>query len=208
MQFLKENKLLAGVITVLVALAIFMFAHSKGWAADKGGPIPGVSRAEAEQMFPTAPWTAFYVSAGVVTGSLTSDYGIGVDGWGINGRAGADVQLDKLVFGGFCDAQWDHVNTSFLGTTVSAQEYGCGARAGVLPTPSTLVYGLVGYKWLYLSNNLGNTKGIDVGGGIETAVTKHWRLALEYNHIEWDALSAAREQTVMGRVIFAFPVGR
>lgn len=198
------HRLILPVLIALAAMAGSILVIQPSFAADKGGPIPGVSRAEAEQMFPSKPWTAFYVSAGVGTGALTSDFGGGVDGWFVGARAGGDVQIDKLVIGGFCDGQWDHVN---LGT-ITAQEYGCGARAGFLVSPSTLVYGLVEQKWLYISNNLGNTKGIDVGGGMEVALTPHWRLGMEYNHVNWDKFTAAREQTVMARLIFALPVGR
>lgn len=199
LESIKRNKI-AWLVAALVAIAgAYLFLGPKAHAADKGGIV---TRAEAEQMFPTNPWTAVYASAGIVTGSLTSDFGVGVDGWGVSGRVGADVQIAKLLIGFLGDFQWDHVNLA--GANLSAKEYGGAARAGFLATENVLIYGLVGEKWLSVAG--ANTQGLWTGGGVEVAVTKNWRLGMEYGHQTWDAIPAAREQTVQGRLIFAFPV--
>lgn len=162
-----------------------------------------VTRAAAEEAFPTNPWTSVYIAAGVGTGALTSDFGFGVDGYALSGRAGADVQINRIVLGIVGDYQWDHISAG--GFSATPKEWGVAGRAGVLVTNDALLYALAGPRWLEVSGM--DTKGLMVGGGMEVAMTKNWRLGLEYQHIDWDAISSAREQTVTGRVILAFPPG-
>jgi opacity protein-like surface antigen len=196
------------VVPTLLALAsfavCFLVLISPAPAADKGGPIPGVTRAEAEAMFPSNVWTAVYASIGIGTGAMVSDtLGLGVDGYQLSGRIGGDVQINRIVIGLLTDYGFDHTTGVF--GNVNPKEWMVAARAGVLVTDSALVYGLAGERWL--SQTGLNTQGITVGGGIEVAMTKHWRLDLEYNRTTYDApsLATAVEQTVSGRLILALP---
>lgn len=202
--FLKDRRTLVGIVLALafVAIALAVF-NGKAHAADKNAPP--VTRTEAEQMFPTAPWTAVYAGVGIGTGALTSDFGIGVDGYQFSGRIGGDVQISRIVVGVLAQYGYDHV--SLMGTTITPKEMLVAARAGVLVTDTALLYGLAGETWLNGVTGL-STQGLTVGGGIEVAMTKNWRLGLEYDHTVYDAISAAREQSVTGRLIFAFPVQR
>lgn len=202
-SFLKDRKVWIGVVLGLAAIAIFLVVNQKAHAADKNAPP--VTRAEAEQMFPVAPWTAVYAGIGVGTGALTSDFGIGVDGYQFNGRIGGDVQIDRIVIGILAQYGYDHV--SLFGSTINPKETLLAARGGVLVTNQALLYGLVGETWLNGVSGL-STHGLTTGGGIEVAITKNWRVGMEYDHTVFDAISAAREQTVTGRLIFAFPVSR
>ncbi len=200
--FLDRYRMVLVVLVVALA-ALAIFVTTKAHAADKNAPP--VTRAEAEQMFPVAPWTAVYAGIGVGTGALTSDFGIGVDGYQFSGRVGGDVQIDRIVIGILAQYGYDHV--SLFGTTLNPKETLVAARGGVLMTNQALLYGLVGETWLNGVSGL-STHGLTTGGGIEVAVTKNWRLGMEYDHTVYDAISAAREQTVTGRLIFAFPVPR
>lgn len=189
------------ILALVVAVAAYIvFGTHLVRAADKGGPVPGVTRAEADAMFPANPWTAVYAGLGIGTGALTSDYGLGIDGYQVSGRLGADVQISRIVVGIFADLAWDH--TTILGNT-NPREYGVGARAGFLVTNDVLLYGAVSERWLQVSGL--NTQGIDLAAGLEVASARNWRLGMEYNHVAYDAIAAAREQTVTGRLIFAFP---
>jgi opacity protein-like surface antigen len=181
---------------VIAAAAFFYLPKAK--AADKGGPFP--TAAEAAQMFPINSWTAIYAGVGVGTGALTSDFGNGIDGYQLSGRVGGDVQISRILFGIMADYGWDH--TTLLGNT-NPKEWMVAARAGVLVAENVLVYGLAGERWLSVTGF--NTQGLTMGGGVEVALTKHWRLGLEYDHTTYDAIAASREQTVTARLIFALP---
>ncbi len=195
---MRKNFLLYAAIGALALIGATIYATGYAKAADKGGIV---TRAEAEQMFPTNPWTAVYAGIGVGTGALTSDYGIGVDGIAFSGRVGADVQIGRILFGLLADARYDHVSTTYF--SADPKEWMVAARAGVLVSDHVLAYGLVGENWLSVSGM--KTQGIALGGGLETAVTKNWRLGLEYLHVTYDDIPSAREQTVTARLIFAFP---
>ncbi len=198
--FLKDRKTLIGIVLLLslVAISLAVF-NGKAHAADKGGPV---TRAEAEQMFPVAPWTAIYGGLGVGTGALTSDFGFGLDGYQFSGRVGGDIQISRIVIGILAQYGYDHATV--LGTSFDPKEALLGARAGVLLSDNVLAYGVVGETWLTVSGL--NTHGLTTGGGLEVAMTRNWRVGLEYDHTTYDAIAAAREQSVTARLIFAFPV--
>ncbi len=197
---MRKNFLLYAAIGALALIGATIYATGYAKAADKGGIV---TRAEAEQMFPTNPWTALYGSVGVGTGALTSDaMPIGIEGTAFSARIGGDVQISRILFGVFTNYQWDTV--SVFGSSTHPTEWLIAARAGVLVTDSTLVYGLVGSNKLSVSGM--DTRGVTVGGGIETALTKHWRLALEYDRTTYSDLPTFQEQVVTARLIFAIPV--
>lgn len=197
--FLDRYRMVLVVLVVALA-ALAIFVTTKAHAADKNAPP--VTRAEAEQMFPTAPWTAVYAGIGIGTGALTTDYGVGVDGYQFSGRIGGDVQISRIVVGVLAQYGYDHV--SLLGASLDPKEVLVAARAGVLLTDNVLAYGLAGETWLSVSGM--NTHGLTTGGGLEVAMTKNWRLGLEYDHTTYDAIAASREQVIRASLIFAFPV--
>ncbi len=182
---MRKNFLLYAAIGALALIGATIYATGYAKAADKGGIV---TRAEAEQMFPTNPWTAIYGS---------------VDGYQFSGRLGGDVQINRIVLGILAQYGYDHV--SLFGSTINPKEVLVAARAGVLITDTALLYGLAGETWLSGVSGL-STHGLTTGGGLEVAMTRNWRVGLEYNHTTYDALSTAQEQSVTARVIFAFPV--
>ena len=146
--------------------------------------------------------TGAVVGIGVGTGALTSPP-FGLDGYQFSGRIGGDVQINRIVLGILAQYGYDHV--SLFGSTINPKEVLVAARAGVLITDTALLYGLAGETWLSGVSGL-STHGLTTGGGLEVAMTRNWRVGLEYNHTTYDALSTAQEQSVTARVIFAFPV--
>ena len=173
-----------------------------------------------------ADWNQLYLSAGVGADALTDDgritppngnghifYGgpVGGDlGWDVS--AGIDAELDQMfVVGAFASFDWSNIDTQGTfhssSTTVHVSAFdlnnawSVGGRAGVLITPSTLVYGLLGYSWLDFDNlrvsavdssgsrggggfsgmlNEPIRNGITVGGGIEQKITPNFSLKAEY----------------------------
>ncbi len=196
--YLKDRRVWVGIVLVVCAGMIAAVA-STAKAADKNAPV---TRAEAEQMFPAAPWTAIYGGLGIGTGALTSDFGFGIDGYQFSGRVGGDIQINRIVIGILAQYGYDHATV--FGTSFNPKEALVAARAGVLLSDNVLAYGLVGETWLTVNGF--NTHGLTTGGGLEVAMTKNWRVGLEYDHTTYDAIAAAREQSVTARLIFAFPV--
>ncbi len=195
------RKLLTYAAVGIAALAgAMLIGTTSTWSADKGGVV---TRAEAEQMFPTQPWTAIYGAVGAGVGTLTSDaVPFGVEGTKFSARIGADVQISRILFGVLTDYSWDRV--SGFGSSVSPKEWLLAVRGGVLVTNDALIYGLVGSNRLSISGM--DTRGVLFGGGAEIAITKNWRLSLEYNQVSYDDLPTFTERTTTARLIFAFPV--
>jgi opacity protein-like surface antigen len=83
---------------------------------------------------------------------------------------------------------------SYGGFSVTANNYyGVRARAGVIVSPSTMIYGLAG--WLHADGQIavieGDTpypissftrEGYEVGGGVETWIGKRWSLRADYSY--------------------------
>jgi outer membrane immunogenic protein len=180
-------------------------------------PVTLLGRAHAD-------WNQIYLSAGVGADALTDDgritppdknghisYGgpVGGDvGWDVSG--GIDAELDQMfVVGAFADFDWSNIDTEGTfhsdSTTVHVNAFDfksawtVGGRAGVLITPSTLAYGLLGYSWFDFDNlrvsavdsggggggfsamlNEPIRNGITVGGGIEQKITSDFSLKAEY----------------------------
>lgn len=124
------------------------------------------------------------------------------------GTLGYNQQFDRLVLGfegdlGFMDLTGAGVNeSSHIGNhqnlTTSGGLYGdITARAGILVTPSVLVYGKGGWAWLdglaaqtttadgYVTHDAGNFSGWTAGGGAEWLLTREVSLKLEYQHFDF-----------------------
>jgi outer membrane immunogenic protein len=182
-------------IATAAALALTASAAQASWTNCRVGGTAGMT-ATVTELTATSP---FFPG-----GSVGLD-GFGTDGADIGVLAGCDLQVgDRFVVGAFAD--WVHRDHEFSITatdgvdslklaTPFGNQWTIGARAGVLTTPTTLVYGLVGYTEaeggdIGLSFNgtsvgsvsLGDLKGWTVGGGVETEVLKNLVLGLEYRY--------------------------
>lgn len=167
-------------------------------------------------------WTQAYIAIGIgadaVTGEIAAADGFGnsvtADGFGggdigLSLRAGADYQINNwLVLGAFANFDWSNIETTASATdgvdTASAKlmklnyAWAIGGRAGVLVTPSVLVYGLVGYTRVdlddpsvtfggtTLSLDLPSYGGIVFGGGFEHKLTRNVSLTGEYRQSRFD----------------------
>jgi outer membrane immunogenic protein len=176
-----------------------------------------------------ADWNQIYLSAGVGADALTDDgritppngnghvfYGgpVGGDvGWDVS--AGIDAEFNQMfVVGAFASFDWSNIDTQGTfhsnSTTVHVSAFdlnnawSIGGRAGVLITPSTLAYGLLGYSWFDFDNlrvsavdssgsrggggdggfsgmlNEPIRNGITLGGGIEHQITSNFSVKAEY----------------------------
>ena len=173
-------------LAALAAMGITMLAPA--YAADKGGP-------KIANIFDDAPvgpskynWTGCYAGGGIQKMSASTDIGFGADGYGMGLLGGCDVQLGVLVLGAFGDYDWKHV-TQFGG--VNLREWSFGGRAGVTLSNATLIYALVSRPTLNVNTFNVSTTGIGVGGGIETMITPHIAIGLEYRHNDWSNLAPA-----------------
>lgn len=119
------------------------------------------------------------------------------------GNVGCDVQMQSFVLGVFGDIDWSSASAStstsqFLGTSASLDMdymWTIGGRFGYLVTPSTLLYGTIGYTQASMSDikgqvlalpvvgQFGNANGLSLGGGIEHKIANGpWSLKLEYRY--------------------------
>lgn len=176
--------------------------------------LSGAARADEPR------WTGCYVGAAAGYAASTTDVGLDVDGVGtlasVNGigadgatgtlTAGCDVRKDRVVLGvwgdyTWHDATWD-VSDPGAGNIASLdldRQWAIGGRAGVLVTPGTLVYGLVGYTRaelgdldvpaLAVSFPTSSLDGWIVGGGAELALDRGFFLDLRYTYSDFNSSS-------------------
>lgn len=171
-------------------------------------------------------WTGFYVGAafggGALVDKVNSSAGgatLNVDGLGGSGvlgsiYGGVDYQiLPKAVVGALVEATWSGFQSS-----ASAQVPGAGAvtntnaglgwsvlaRAGVLASPSTLLYLVGGYTGQNINTNgtavAGGAvasfsrdetvHGWTIGPGFETMLTGGWSTKLEYRYSQFGTTTA------------------
>lgn len=126
-------------------------------------------------------WTGAYIGGGIGADAATTDIGVtdaasgegfALDGFGGGDfgatlKAGADWQIaDWLVIGAFVDYDWSTIKTTahFEADDLFARQSGdvklldlqhswaVGGRIGVIVSPHTLAYGLLGYTRAKLSN--------------------------------------------------------
>ena len=134
-----------------------------------------------------------------------------------------------FVVGAFANFDWSNIDTTGAfhsdSTTVHASAFNLknawtvGGRAGVLVSPSTLAYGLLGYSWFDFNNPRvsgidsssdggggfsGTLKepirnGITVGGGIEQKITPDFSLKAEYRFTDLGDVDQAIETVKIDR---------
>lgn len=131
------------------------------------------------------------VGASVPLGNANLGFGV---------QPGCDYISGAFLAGVFADYTWNRGNTDvkFGGATIlgmpQGNEWSAGVRAGVFASPSTLLYGLVAYTaqqdkgatMMGSPLSFSGPKGVAIGGGIETALSKQTTLSLEYRHVAFD----------------------
>lgn len=195
---------------LMLALVAALFLSTASYAEGVSGKNKIKSEQQADPFaLPPAviasSWTGCHASAfgGGVSGVM--DPGYGVDGYLYGLGIGCDMQLNRIVLGGFVDHAWMHV-TQFGG--VDAREWSFGGRAGVLLTDNTLLYGLVSRPQLNI-DGMGSVTGFGWGGGLETklgGLANNWTAVLEYRQNTFDDIPDAREHQVRFGINVTFPV--
>jgi outer membrane immunogenic protein len=183
-------------------------------------------------------WTGFYASVGVgghfvdhalsVTGVPVAFDGIAAEGVGGRFGLGVDYQVGpRLVVGlfGDCDVSNASTTLSAFGSSASIDLnylWTVGGRAGVLLTPSTLTYALVGYsegqfEGAGAASGLGKltSAGFTVGGGVEQQLGSNFSLKGEYRFTSLDTQTIggvvavnSDVQSVFASLAYKIPVGR
>jgi outer membrane immunogenic protein len=154
-------------VTAIVALLIPTKAFADGMTSSKSKPaMPPAMSYEAPPM-PTAPWTGFYLGAGLGSGSVVHKLSAdapgfgnlatfdGIGGTGILGKlsVGYDRQIaPSWVVGAFLDYDFSGVKTElnvpiipFNAQVKNEHTWTVGGRLGYLTSPSTLWYSMIGY---------------------------------------------------------------
>ncbi len=214
------------LLRAAVAVAALLAMPLAALAADKGGPkvIDEIARPVAK-----APsWTGCYIGllgsydmhSTQLEGLVTFDnndlgYGVGL---------GCDYQVPTttIVIGVMGDWMKSNTGNSFAGMTDEVSNgvdstWSVLGRAGILFSPTTLVYGGVGYtkldgglKWAeseVASGKLDN--GFTVAAGVETYVLKNVTLKAEYRWIDLGSKMIGGEMPVeshMSQVRFGLNV--
>jgi opacity protein-like surface antigen len=143
-----------------------------------------------------------FVTDTVAVGGISAPLGAQNLGAGLG--LGCDYIAGRFLAGVLADYTWNRGNADVTagGVTVLGaplgNEWSVGARVGVFPTTSTLLYGLVAYTGAQDKNasmmgvplNLSGPKGVAIGGGIEAAIAKNVTLSLEYRHVAFDTTTA------------------
>lgn len=165
-------------------------------------------------------WTGVYVGGGIGADAVTADgeasgFGARASASGLAGgdfgatmTIGADYQLNQtFVAGVFASYDWSAIDVSGSatagGSTASGhllsidRNWTIGLRGGVLLTPDTLAYGLVGYTEAKLSGITATAPGfsfnynpptyraVTIGGGLEHRVTENLSLRAEYRYADF-----------------------
>lgn len=171
-----------------------------------------------------ANWTGVSVGVGIGAGAAVHDLTIvptvpvpfsagfdGIGGEGVLGTVslGADYQFARSwVIGAFVDYDFTDIETTLginaFGTTINGairldDMWTVGGRIGYLTSPTTLVYGLVGYTHANVDDitftatpggsltiGVPSFDGWSVGGGMETSLAKNLTLKGEYRYTELD----------------------
>lgn len=234
------GSLLVAVITTVGSCQAYADGPTRwGGIAASGAPLPITTVADYHG------WTGCYVGGAVgyswnrtefdqagPGGDKIGERAINADDIMLSPYAGCDVQASNIVLGVMGDVTWSDLGGRAADGSLDADyQWFVGARAGVLLTPKTLAYGLVGYTELDggLSfdfddaTSLGDLSGLTYGGGLEYAVGGGWTSKLEYRYVQFDsdtAPSGAIDGVVDGSdidtgahqvrlgVSYRFPVGR
>jgi len=179
--------------------AILLGAFNPAKAADKGAPAaPAAAVDEVRD-----PWRSCYVETGGsaavntetagATRSMIVNAGVGCT-YRALGTLGHGLVIGAFARGGADVKTWDRGGAT-LAFDVPAT---AGVRAGVLVSPSVLLYGMGGYTFAKSSG--ARYEGTMYGAGIEALVTGNVSVAIEYQS---DALTNdTKRDSVMGLLRF------
>jgi len=146
----------------------------------------------------SASWTGCRVGVFAGMAAATSDVaisGVSLVDFGTDGPqggvvAGCDLQLDRVVIGGFVDYALQDREFDIIGVGLAKTEgqWSIGARAGLTMTPTTAVFLTAGYTEAKSDDilELGDLKGWFVGGTFETEVIKNIFLSADYRYEMFD----------------------
>jgi outer membrane immunogenic protein len=155
---------------------------------------------------PAYDWTGFYLGASVGAGEVVHDLSIltfdanGLGGEGVLGELNAGYDYDfgnfvagVMVDGNLSSSKWD-VGISGSSLLSIKADYGFDilGRLGMKVNPSTLAYVLGGYSWGHFKVEAfggdsidWSSNGFSVGGGLETAISDHTSLGIEYRYAQF-----------------------
>lgn len=121
-----------------------------------------------------------------------------LDGTGVSGglTAGCDWRMNSWVIGGWGDITWHNTDLDFalfganLVDVSIDNQWSLGARAGYFVADNILLYGLIGWTRVEMSDLefLGtrfsgeNMNGVVLGGGVEFEIAPNVLLATEYRY--------------------------
>ena len=183
---------------IKMALATSLLALSVVAAHADGMTLSAAPSARSSNCYLKVYGSGSFVSKTLDVGSVSAD--LGSNGLGIGGGLGCDVTQGAFLAGVFGDYTWNNASVDIKAGGVTAlsmpfgNEWSIGARAGVFPTPSTLLYGLVAYtaaqdksvSMMGSAFSFNGPKGVSVGAGVETALTKNLTFDLEFRHTAFD----------------------
>jgi outer membrane immunogenic protein len=182
----KPTTLTVVVLAVIAFLAFAWFFWPKPAKAEGvSPPIPGVTGVGFAKSPFTGCWVGGnlgYASQSTEAGGVVSfdardiTYGIGI---GCDGKIGAT----NLVAGVLADIDWTKADSA-----VASYNYSWfgGVRLGLLVSPTTMPYALLGYTSLdgSIPSAVLNSEGLTIGAGIETMLTNNWSLKAEYRYVD------------------------
>ena len=195
-------------IAVLVVTCVLMIVFL-------GGPAKAADKTNWTGCYAGASlgYSAGHHNAGLdMTGVGSVDVdGLSTQGMVVSPHIGCDLQLDRVVVGGFADYSW-HNDSEFsitadipglftgdVAKTAIDHEWSVGGRAGFLVNDDLLAYGLVAYSKMSMDDltGLGGTPieysyeiremtGWALGGGLEASLGNGWFLKGEYRYTMYD----------------------
>jgi outer membrane immunogenic protein len=199
-----DDAVIPGFLNIEPSTHTFHIAANYRFGAEGTGPAIAS---------PVYDWSGFYVGAAVGAGEVVHDLSLlgaadlnGIGGEGVFGELNAGYDHD---FGGFVAGIMVDGNVSGISTDLDIgggggsgsldADYGFDilGRVGMKVNPSTLAYVLGGYSWGHFK--LGgsgpafggagsydwSSSGFSVGGGLETAVSTHMTLGIEYRYAQF-----------------------
>ncbi len=204
---LGGNPVVRPSVQVGRAALVYNFGSGAPVAATAPPPAPG--------------WNGLYVGGELGVGVANSKIsflntfpntldGVGIPAVGPTGLIGYDLRVaPRVVFGAEAEAAPGFATSSFkLGWTTAVR-----AKLGYLVTPSTMVYGTVGWCGSGIQTSALTSAAItvpaqrvnalEVGGGIETAITANWLARFEYHYAAAATLNDITLQLGNGNVVNA-----
>lgn len=189
------------------AVAVVTAAAHPAVAADLGPPPPTRPPADFAppiRAYDVSPWTGFYLGGtiGSTWGSSTTGGDIGAWAFDQSGTvgtlfAGYNWQLGRAVLGVEADIGIGNVTGTAItdiGTvTMTQNTFGSfRARAGILVSPSLLVYATGGLAWSNMDFALDNLetvsrtlRGYQIGAGSELKISDKVNLRFEYIYTDF-----------------------